>query len=380
MKLRAQDIEFLLQRPCLVLEDKSTFPHQSTWQSLLQNKVLLITGAGGSIGSALAEQIAYFSPKQLILLDIYENHLFYLGEKLKQACPALNVTLYIASVSDVYAMKKCLRQFSVDIIFHAAAHKHVPLMEHRPHQVIKNNLGGTMILAQEAQKKGVKHFVLVSSDKAVQVKNAMGLSKWLCEQALSLLQAEEPQKTRFTKVRFGNVLGSEGSVLPLFQKQIEARQPLTLTDSAMKRYFMTQDEAVHLLLQALHYSLEQEKKSIPEANLLVWQMGESVSILSLAERLLSLYPPEVQVPMHYIGRRAGESLNEQWLAEDERVESSPFPQLWSIQSKKKDLRLSKAYVKEARLLLDAICLSAFEEREDLMEKVQAFQRLYHSEE
>lgn len=375
MSLTQRQIEALLQRPCLVLEDKADFPELTYFSSFFKDKTVLITGAGGSIGSALAKQLAYFSPKHLILLDIYENHLFYLGEHLKQAFPQLSLTVKIASVIDSYAMEKLLSQQRVDVIFHAAAHKHVPLMQAVPHQAIKNNLGGTWTLGQLSKKYEVPYFVLVSTDKAVQVKNYMGYSKWLCEQALHLLQAENKHKTQFSMVRFGNVLGSFGSVLPLFQKKIEEQQALQLTDKAMKRYFITEDEAVHLLLNALRHTVEIQSAS-EKALTYVLEMEPSVSIEDFARTLLSFYPKEQQVEIEYTGLRAGETLFEKYLTEHECAEKTDYKALLLVEDLKKREGASAENLKQVREHIERLLVSAHEEKDSLLLEMQAVKQFF----
>ena len=275
----------------------------------IENQVVLVTGGGGSIGSELCRQIASHKPKQLIILDIYENNAYDIEQELKQVHPELNLVTLIASIRDSVRMDDIFKKYTPDIVFHAAAHKHVPLMETSPNEAVKNNIIGTYKVAKCADKYGVKRFVQISTDKAVNPTNIMGATKRVCEMIIQ--HFAKISRTRFVAVRFGNVLGSNGSVIPLFKKQIEAGGPVTVTHKDIIRYFMTIPEAVSLVLQAGAYAEGGE--------IFVLDMGEQVRIYDLAKNLIRLsgYEPNKDIKIEITGLRPGEKLYEERLMEEE---------------------------------------------------------------
>ena len=277
-------------------------------------KVIMVTGGGGSIGSELCRQIAKSNPKQLIIFDIYENNAYDIQMELKRKYPDLDLITLIGSVRNTARLDYVLGTYHPELIFHAAAHKHVPLMEESPNEAIKNNVFGTYKMAQAADKYGVKKFVLISTDKAVNPTNIMGASKRLCEMVVQMMNRES--KTEFVAVRFGNVLGSNGSVIPLFKKQIADGGPITLTHPDIIRYFMTIPEAVSLVLQAGYYAKGGE--------IFVLDMGEPVKIADMARNLIRLsgLEPDVDIKIKYIGLRPGEKLFEELLMDEEGLKET----------------------------------------------------------
>lgn len=282
--------------------------------SYLHDKVVMVTGGGGSIGSELCRQIARQNPKQLIILDIYENNAYEIEQELRYQHPQLNLIVKIGSVRDSKRVKDIFEQYQPKIIFHAAAHKHVPLMEGSPNEAIKNNVFGTLNVAMAADQYGAERFVLISTDKAVNPTNVMGASKRICEMIIQVLGQQS--KTYFTAVRFGNVLGSNGSVIPLFKKQIEHGGPVTVTHKDIIRYFMTISEAVSLVLQAGAYAKGGE--------VFVLDMGEPMRVDDLARNMIRLsgYEPDVDIPITYTGLRPGEKLYEELLMQDEGLDKT----------------------------------------------------------
>ena len=280
----------------------------------ISGKVIMVTGGGGSIGSELCRQIAKSNPKQLLIFDIYENNAYDIQMELKRKYPALDLVVLIGSVRNTARLDVVLGKYRPEIVFHAAAHKHVPLMEDSPNEAIKNNVFGTYKMAQAAVKYGVKKFVLISTDKAVNPTNIMGASKRLCEMVVQMMNRESD--TEFVAVRFGNVLGSNGSVIPLFEKQIAEGGPVTVTHPDITRFFMTIPEAVSLVLQAGYYAKGGE--------IFVLDMGEPVKIDSMARDLIRLsgYEPDVDIPIVYTGLRPGEKLYEELLMEEEGLQDT----------------------------------------------------------
>ncbi len=280
----------------------------------IQDKCVLVTGGGGSIGSELCRQIAKLLPKQLVIFDIYENNAYEIQQELRRAYPALNLSVQIGSVRDEQRVDMLFERYRPEIVFHAAAHKHVPLMEDSPNEAIKNNVFGTYHVAKAADHFGTRTFVLISTDKAVNPTNIMGASKRICEMIVQTMA--EHSKTRFVAVRFGNVLGSNGSVIPLFSKQIEEGGPVTVTHPDIIRYFMTIPEAVSLVLQAGSYANRGE--------IFVLDMGEPVRIDDLARNLIRLsgFEPDVDIAVKYTGLRPGEKLYEEMLMSEEGLRST----------------------------------------------------------
>lgn len=276
----------------------------------LRGMTVMVTGGGGSIGSELCRQIATHQPKTLLLVDIYENNAYFVQQELMKKHPDLNLQVRIGSVADKECMESLFKEFHPQIVFHAAAHKHVPLMEDSPHEAIKNNVFGTLNTATLAEKYRAEKFVLISTDKAVNPTNIMGASKRLCEMVIQCL-SKSSRGTDFAIVRFGNVLGSNGSVIPLFKQQIEQGGPVTVTHPEVIRYFMTIPEAVSLILQAAAYAKSGE--------IFIFDMGKPVKIDDLARNLIRLsgYVPDVDIKIVYTGLRPGEKLYEELLLDDE---------------------------------------------------------------
>ncbi len=275
---------------------------------------VLVTGGGGSIGSELCRQIAKLQPSQLVIFDIYENNAYDIQQELRRNYPELKVFAQIGSVRDEKRVDLLFKTFRPEIVFHAAAHKHVPLMEDSPNEAIKNNVFGTYHVAEAANRYGTKTFVLISTDKAVNPTNIMGASKRICEMIVQTMA--ELSDTRFVAVRFGNVLGSNGSVIPLFKKQIESGGPVTVTHKDIIRFFMTIPEAVSLVLQAGAYANRGE--------IFVLDMGEPVRIDDLARNLIRLsgFEPDVDIEVKYTGLRPGEKLYEEILMSEEGLRST----------------------------------------------------------
>ena len=304
-RLRDVDVQDLLGRePVKVNLDEV--------MGYIEEQVVLVTGGGGSIGSELCRQIATHNPKQLIILDIYENNAYEIEQELKRKLPNLNLLTLIASIRDSGKMEDVFKTYHPDIVFHAAAHKHVPLMETSPNEAVKNNIFGTYKVVKCADKYGVKKFVQISTDKAVNPTNIMGATKRVCEMIIQAFSRKS--KTQFVAVRFGNVLGSNGSVIPLFKKQIAEGGPVTITHKDIIRYFMTIPEAVSLVLQAGAYANGGE--------IFVLDMGEQVKIYDLAVNLIKLsgYEPDKDIEIKVTGLRPGEKLYEERLMAEEGLE------------------------------------------------------------
>ncbi len=307
-KLRKVDVQDLLGRePIRVNLDEIL--------NFISGKVVMVTGGGGSIGSELCRQIAKSNPKQLIIFDIYENNAYDIQMELQRTYPNLDLVTLIGSVRNTARVDYVLDTYRPELVFHAAAHKHVPLMEDSPNEAIKNNVFGTYKMAKAAAAHGVRRFVLISTDKAVNPTNIMGASKRLCEMVVQMMNRESD--TEFVAVRFGNVLGSNGSVIPLFKKQIEQGGPVTVTHPDIIRYFMTIPEAVSLVLQAGYYARGGE--------IFVLDMGEPVKIDDMARNLIRLsgYEPDVDIKIVYTGLRPGEKLYEELLMKEEGMQETP---------------------------------------------------------
>lgn len=307
-RLRDVEITDLLGRAQVKVNNSEIF-------KVLKDKVVMVTGGGGSIGSELCRQIAGAGPRILIIFDIYENNAYAIQQELRKKYPGLHLETLIGSVRNTNRVNSIIEKYRPDVIYHAAAHKHVPLMEDSPNEAIKNNVEGTYKVARSAAKYGVKKFVLISTDKAVNPTNIMGASKRLCEMVVQMMNRQSPG-TDFVAVRFGNVLGSNGSVIPLFKKQIAEGGPVTVTDKNIIRYFMTIPEAVSLVLQASYYAKGGE--------IFVLDMGEPVKIDDMARNLIRLsgYTPDVDIPIIYTGLRPGEKLYEELLMDEEGMQET----------------------------------------------------------
>lgn len=306
-KLKEVSIEDLLGRDSIHIDLDSVAGY-------VTGKTVLVTGGGGSIGSELCRQIANYNPKCLIIFDIYENNAYDIQQELKAKYPQLHLEVLIGSVRNTKRIEWVMSHYRPDVVYHAAAHKHVPLMEDSPNEAIKNNVFGTYKTARAADKYGVKRFVLISTDKAVNPTNIMGASKRLCEMVIQTFN--KYSDTEYVAVRFGNVLGSNGSVIPLFKKQMEAGGPVTVTHPDIIRYFMTIPEAVSLVLQAGAYAKGGE--------IFILDMGEPVKIADLAKNLIRLsgYTLGVDMDIKYTGLRPGEKLYEELLIAEEGLQKT----------------------------------------------------------
>lgn len=285
-------------------------------QKFIENKVCMVTGGGGSIGSELVRQIAKYNPKQVIIVDIYENSAYDIQQELRlEYEDSLNLVTLIASVRDYNKMEAIFNEYKPQVVFHAAAHKHVPLMETSPAEAVKNNVFGTWNMVTIAEKYNVEKFVMISTDKAVNPTNVMGATKRCCEMIVQY-KSQNGSKTEFVTTRFGNVLGSNGSVIPLFRRQIEAGKPVTVTHPDIIRYFMTIPEAVSLVLQAGAMASGGE--------IFVLDMGDPVKITTLAENLIRMYGkvPYKDVEIRFTGLRPGEKLFEELLMDEEGLKST----------------------------------------------------------
>lgn len=305
--LRDVEIEDILGRDPVKLDNENI-------ENLIKEKVILVTGAGGSIGSELCRQIIKYKPQKLVMLDIYENNLYDIEQELKYKFPKIKIDAVIASVRDKKRLRQLFEQYKPYLVFHAAAHKHVPLMENSPLEAIKNNIFGTYNVTNTCDEFEVKRFILISTDKAVNPTNIMGATKRMCEM---IVQAKNKvSKTEFAAVRFGNVLGSNGSVVPLFKKQITEGGPVTVTHKDITRFFMTIPEAVELVLQAMTYANGGE--------IFVLDMGEPVKIYDLAVSLIKLsgYIPNEDIEIKITGLRPGEKLYEELLMGEEGLEKT----------------------------------------------------------
>ena len=306
-KLREVRLEDLLGREPIVVDADEV-------RSFIEGRVVLVTGGGGSIGSELCRQIARDNPKQLIIFDIYENNAYAIQQELLREYPELDLLTLIGSVRNTKRIRSVFETYRPELVFHAAAHKHVPLMETSPNEAIKNNVIGTYKCAEAALDFGCRRFVLISTDKAVNPTNIMGASKRLCEMVVQMMDRRadaEGKQTDFVAVRFGNVLGSNGSVVPLFEKQIAEGGPVTVTHPNITRFFMTIPEAVSLVLQSACYAAGGE--------IFVLDMGEPVRIDDMARNLIRLagYEPDVDIKIEYTGLRPGEKLYEERLMDEE---------------------------------------------------------------
>lgn len=311
--VREVEIEDLLARDPIQLDNTEI-------SGYIEGKTILVTGGGGSIGSELCRQIMKFAPRKLVILDIYENNAYDLQMELNAAYGREKIDVVIASVRDKERLRKVFEKYRPYIVFHAAAHKHVPLMESNPSEAIKNNVFGTLNTVQCADEYGAKRFVLISTDKAVNPTNIMGATKRVCEMIVQCAQANS--KTEFVAVRFGNVLGSNGSVIPLFKKQIEAGGPVTVTHKDITRFFMTIPEATQLVLQAASFASGGE--------IFVLDMGEPVRIYDLAKNLIRLsgYKPNEDIRIEICGLRPGEKLYEELLMNEEGLKNTEHDKIF----------------------------------------------------
>lgn len=332
-QIRQVDIEDLLGRKAVELDMEGI-------SNYIHNKTILVTGGGGSIGSELCRQISRFEPKQLIILDIYENNAYDLQNELKYKYPKLDLKVLIASVRDKKRLENIFKKYLPNIVFHAAAHKHVPLMEESPMEAIKNNVFGTYNVTDCAHKYKVERFVMISTDKAVNPTNVMGATKRMCEMIIQSM--DKISKTQFVAVRFGNVLGSNGSVIPLFKKQIAYGGPVTVTNKYITRFFMTIPEAAQLVLQAGAFAEGGE--------IFILDMGKPVKIYDLAWDLIKLsgFEPNKDIKIEITGLRPGEKLYEELLMSEEGliktkhekifIGKPTFSNLGAMQQRMKELR------------------------------------------
>ena len=332
--------------------------------SYVTNKVVMVTGGGGSIGSELCRQIAERGPRQLIIVDIYENNAYNIQLELKRKYPKLNLETMIASVRDANKVDDLFKVFHPDIVYHAAAHKHVPLMEDSPHESIKNNVFGTLNVVRACDKYYAKKFILISTDKAVNPTNIMGASKRLCEMIVQTY--DKKSQTEYVAVRFGNVLGSNGSVIPLFKEQIKNGGPVTVTHPDIIRYFMTIPEAVSLVLQAGAYARGGE--------IFVLDMGEPVKILDMARNLIKLsgFEPDVDIKIEFTGLRPGEKLYEEMLMKEEGMRTTPNKLIHIGKPLEFDTEI---FIKELAELYQI----AYDEDSDIRQAVAKIVKTYHYE-
>ena len=330
----------------------------------IENKVILVTGGGGSIGSEICRQAALHNPRQLILLDIYENNAYSIQLELRKKYPDLDLVTLIGSVRDKKRVEEIFREYRPDIVYHAAAHKHVPLMEESPNEAIKNNVLGTYNVATAANKFHARKMVLISTDKAVRPTNVMGASKRVCEIIMQAFAQLSP--TEYTAVRFGNVLGSNGSVIPLFREQIQNGGPVTVTHPDIIRYFMTIPEAVNLVLQCGAYAKGGE--------IFILDMGEPVKILDLAKKMIRLsgHVPDKDIQIQFTGLRPGEKLYEELLIDEENLIDTENKRIFVARMGAID---PVAVALKIRGLID----SAFEETGNIREKIREMVPEYHEE-
>ncbi len=309
--IREVSINDLLSRPNIKLDDKNV-------RKQIAAKTALITGAGGSIGSEICYQVAAYSPSRMILLDAGEENAYTIDLELKRRHPNIAIHTVVGSILDSAVVDMIMKEYQPDFVYHAAAYKHVHLMEWNPIACFKNNVLGTAMLASSAEKNGVKQFVMISTDKAVNPRGIMGISKRLAER---VVLERSPSKTLFNVVRFGNVLGSSGSVIPLFQQQIRDGGPVTVTSPETRRFFMSIPEAVQLVLQA---------SSLQESNaIFMLEMGEPVKIVDLARNLIELSGLKINedIEIKFTGMRPGEKMEEELLTEDENLDKTPFDKI-----------------------------------------------------
>ena len=348
-KVRDVQIEDLLGRAPIKM-------NLDDMNGIIKDKIIMVTGGGGSIGSELCRQIVKYEPKQLVLIDIYENNAYDIQQEIKRHFPEIDLKVLIASVRDEHKMDKIFEQYRPEIVFHAAAHKHVPLMEDSPCEAIKNNVFGTQNVVNLSDKYNVKKFVLISTDKAVNPTNIMGATKRCCEMIVQT--KNKTSKTEFVAVRFGNVLGSNGSVVPLFKKQIEEGGPVTVTHEEVTRFFMTIPEAVSLVLQASAMAKGGE--------IFVLDMGEPVKIIDLARNLIKLsgFEPNVDIKIEVTGLRPGEKLYEEVLMDEEGLQKTSNNQIRIG----RPIEIDKAEFKKELNILKRVADNDQDEKVDLIMK------------
>jgi FlaA1/EpsC-like NDP-sugar epimerase len=354
-KIRDVDVEDLLRRETIELDTEGISDY-------IRNKTVLVTGGGGSIGAELCRQIAKYNPRQLLILDFYENNVYELQYELMSHYPSLSFKIIIASVRDRNRIEKVFAKYNIDLVFHAAAHKHVPLMEDNPEEAVKNNVFGTLNLVESADKYGVKRFVFISTDKAVNPANVMGATKRICEMIIQGM--DKISQTEFVAVRFGNVLGSSGSVVPLFKKQIAEGGPVTLTHREVTRYFMTIPEAVQLVLQASAFAEGGE--------IFILDMGKPVKIYDLACDLIRLsgLEPESDIKIEITGLRPGEKLHEELLTNEEGIKKTNHEKIFIGKPTFSDIEKLKLDLNELRILIESgNCDNDCKSNEELGKKI-----------
>ena len=351
---RDVQIEDLLGRDPIKLDNKNI-------GKLIENKVVLVTGGGGSIGSELCRQIIKFKPSKLVIVDIYENNLYDIEQELKFNYPDMEIDAIVASVREKHRLNEIFEQYHPYLVFHAAAHKHVPLMETSPLEAIKNNVFGTYNTVKCADEYGVKRFILISTDKAVNPTNIMGATKRLCE--LIIQAKNKVSKTEYAAVRFGNVLGSNGSVVPLFKKQIAKGGPVTVTHKEITRFFMTIPEAVSLVLQAM--------SGAKGGEIFVLDMGEPVKIYDMAIKLIKLsgLEPNVDIQIKVTGLRPGEKLYEELLMAEEGLTETKHDKIHVARPSDIDMEKLEAKLAKLQHLLDNTNNEQKDEIKDVISEV-----------
>lgn len=328
----------------------------------IENKVIMVTGGGGSIGSEICRQVAAYQPKQLIIIDIYENNAYDIQMELKEKYPKLNMVVLIASVRDRQRIDSIFQMYHPEIVYHAAAHKHVPLMEDSPHEAIKNNVLGTYNVAEAANRWHAKKMVLISTDKAVRPTNVMGASKRICEIVIQAFAYNSD--TDYAAVRFGNVLGSNGSVIPLFRKQIAAGGPVTVTHPDIIRYFMTIPEAVSLVLQCGVYA--------KAGQLFILDMGKPVKILDMARKMIRLSGsiPDKDIKIVFTGLRPGEKLYEELLIDEKNLVKTENKRIFVAKMEEID-------AKAALTDISRLVAKAYDESSDISDAIKKLVPEYH---
>lgn len=351
---RDVQIEDLLGRDPIKLDNKNI-------GKLIENKVVLVTGGGGSIGSELCRQIIKFKPSKLVIVDIYENNLYDIEQELKFNYPDMEIDAIVASVREKHRLNEIFEQYHPYLVFHAAAHKHVPLMETSPLEAIKNNVFGTYNTVKCADEYGVKRFILISTDKAVNPTNIMGATKRLCE--LIIQAKNKVSKTEYAAVRFGNVLGSNGSVVPLFKKQIAKGGPVTVTHKEITRFFMTIPEAVSLVLQAM--------SGAKGGEIFVLDMGKPVKIYDMAVKLIKLsgLEPDVDIQIKVTGLRPGEKLYEELLMAEEGLTETKHDKIHVARPSNIDMEKLEAKLAKLQHLLDNTNNEQKDEIKDVISEV-----------